>query len=432
MPSDQSTLHDLAGNSDRGPVHDQPAPHPGNAKRGRAVATAAAAIAVATSGAVVTTPLFPVYTSRWDLSALTITSVYAAYIVGTLTALIFFGRLADRIGRRPVLLAALACAAAGTVVLLLAPGAVWLFPGRVLQGITVGLVSSAGAAALADITDHPSRAAMFTTASNVGGMAIGTLVAGLIAQYLPWPLTLPYLVYLAILAVVIVAVLRLREPSSPGASRAGPAASGPGESVPVGAFLTAAATTLVGFSSLALLLSLGPKLTLQWTSSTNIALGGLVACLACLAAGTIQLSARSVRPRRAITAGLLLILAGMAALLTAGFAQKLVLLFAAGLLVGVGYGFLFLGGLSSVQQIIPADRRATWLSAYFITAYIGMSVPAIGLGFLTDRVGLLITMEIFASYALVLSILIIVATCLLPGMDGKCHTNTGAETGELV
>src|SRR3954451_7118514 len=67
-------------------------------------------------------PLYIVYQAKWHFSAITLTSVFAVYVVALLVALVVAGSLSDRVGRRPVLLGALAVQLAGMVLFGVAQG----------------------------------------------------------------------------------------------------------------------------------------------------------------------------------------------------------------------------------------------------------------------------------------------------------------------
>jgi MFS family permease len=71
------------------------------------------------------------YRQAFGFSDILLTLIYAAYVVGTVAAMCFFGRLSDQIGRRPVVLASLTVAALGAVIFLLANGTAWLFAARI-------------------------------------------------------------------------------------------------------------------------------------------------------------------------------------------------------------------------------------------------------------------------------------------------------------
>ena len=83
-------------------------------------------------------PLYGIYRELWGFSPLVLTLVYATYAFGVLAALLLAGRVSDEVGRRPVLLAALATLMGATVLFMLADSVVWLFVARGVQGLATG------------------------------------------------------------------------------------------------------------------------------------------------------------------------------------------------------------------------------------------------------------------------------------------------------
>ena len=61
-----------------------------------------AAWLVLMAGANLATPLYAVYAQTFGFSSLVLTTIFATYAVVLVPALILFGRLSDRFGRRPV------------------------------------------------------------------------------------------------------------------------------------------------------------------------------------------------------------------------------------------------------------------------------------------------------------------------------------------
>src|SRR5215472_11443762 len=77
------------------------------------------------------TPLYAIYQADWGFTPITTTIVFGVYAVAVLAALLILGRLSDYVGRRPVLLAALAVQAASLVVFAAADGVPELLAARV-------------------------------------------------------------------------------------------------------------------------------------------------------------------------------------------------------------------------------------------------------------------------------------------------------------
>src|SRR5947209_5423002 len=75
---------------------------------GAALAAVAVLIGAAFGLSTLVTPLYLIYQQQLGFSQITLTLIYAAYAIGNLAALLFFGRLSDRVGRRLTALAATA------------------------------------------------------------------------------------------------------------------------------------------------------------------------------------------------------------------------------------------------------------------------------------------------------------------------------------
>jgi MFS family permease len=113
-----------------------------------------------------------------------LTLIYAAYVIGNLLALFFFGRLSDQIGRKNTTWPALAVATPSALTFVLAPGTLWLYVGRILSGFATGLTSGAATAWITEL--HPRKdkqeGALIAVGGNLLGLAVGPLMGGLLAR----------------------------------------------------------------------------------------------------------------------------------------------------------------------------------------------------------------------------------------------------------
>ena len=66
------------------------------------------------------TRLYLIYQQQFDFSETTLTLIYAAYVIGNIAALLFFGRMSDHIGRRFTTLSAIAILIIAALVFLFA------------------------------------------------------------------------------------------------------------------------------------------------------------------------------------------------------------------------------------------------------------------------------------------------------------------------
>src|SRR3954467_9151433 len=178
-----------------------------------AIGTVAGMIGVLFAGSTVLTPLYVIYKQQFGFSQISLTLVYAAYVVGNLAALLLFGRLSDEIGRRRTAVSAMAIAIASAVVFLFARNIASLYAGRILSGLAIGIGAGTGTAWLAELIarDDKSSATVIATSANFVGLGIGALLSGMLAEYAPLPLRLSFVVYLAMLAVVAAMVWFTRE-----------------------------------------------------------------------------------------------------------------------------------------------------------------------------------------------------------------------------
>src|ERR1700722_13978907 len=160
----------------------------------------------------VPTPLYVLYQQRDGISNFMVTVVYAVYAVGVIASLFLGGHLSDWIGRRRVFVPALLVDVLSAVVFIVDPSLAGLIVARIISGISVGLTTATATSYLAELhaSARPSasqrRAESVATASNLGGIGFGPLAAGLLAQFAPSPLRLPYLVFGIALVALATAV----------------------------------------------------------------------------------------------------------------------------------------------------------------------------------------------------------------------------------
>ncbi|MGV9833747.1 MFS transporter [Nocardia niigatensis] len=366
------------------------------------------------TGTNLATPLYHGYAHRFGFSPLTLTLVFAVYMGVLIPSLLIAGPASDALGRRPILLPALALAALGTLGFALATDVVWLFAARVLQGLAVGAASGALTAALTELEPHGDRrrAALVSAVASAGGMGAGPLLGAVVAQYLPAPYVTPFLVELALLvpAAVAVAVLpesgavtrwRPRRPSIPAGMGAVFAAAG------TGAFL--------GFAVVGVFLTLIPAYAATLSGSANLVVGGAAAALLPAAWALAQLLGYGKSERALDFTGFPLLAVGLGLLAVAGAVSSLPLLVAATMLAGAGHGLVFLSGLTAINAAAPLKRHADVLSTYFVMAYCGSGGPVIGVGLLAGAAGLLRAVQIFAVVVAVLCVLRLMARLVVEG-----------------
>ncbi|WP_272255298.1 MFS transporter [Streptomyces xanthophaeus] len=350
-----------------------------------------AVFAVCMAGTTLPTPLYGLYQEKFGFSELMVTVVYAVYAFGVIGVLLLAGNASDSVGRRPVLLAGLAFAAASAVCFLCATGLGWLYAGRLLSGLSAGLFTGAATAYVMELAPRggASRATFVATAANMGGLGCGPLLAGLLAQYAARPLYLPFAVHLVLVAASVVVLTRLPEtvrerrplrtvrPQRPALPASVRAVFGP-----------AATASFVGFALFGVFTSVSPSFLAQSLDVHNRAVSGLVVALAFFSSTAGQLLVGRVGVGRSLPLGCAVLLAGLALLAGALWWDQLALVVLSAVVGGAGQGLAFRGALSAVAGASPPDRRAAVISTLFVVAYTGISLPVIGVGLLAGPVGL--------------------------------------------
>ena len=162
-------------------------------------------LAVAT-GTNVPTPLLLVYRERLAMTDASLTAIFGVYALGLMLALAVAGRAADRFGRRRVVLPAAVCAAARLAAVRprrrqRAPPLPRPVPpgGGLGDGVQRRQRLAGGDGRPPREPRRPRTAAVAMT----GGFAVGPVFAGLIGEWGPWPLVLPYLMHVAVLLLAL-------------------------------------------------------------------------------------------------------------------------------------------------------------------------------------------------------------------------------------
>jgi MFS family permease len=342
-------------------------------------------------GTTLPTPLYGLYQQRLGFSAGVLTVIFATYAAGVLIALLLFGGLSDRIGRRPVLAGALVLAVVSTTVFLSAGDLALLFVGRLLSGLAAGLITSAATATLTELEPRGDtrRASRVSTAAGVFGLGLGPVLAGVLAEYGPLPVRLPFAVYLGLLVPAFAAVWGMPEtvtaPSS--APRWQPQRLGVPPRVR-SAFVVAAAASFAGFAILGLFTSLAPTFVRRELGIGNLAVAGAVVFAVFGASSLAQLLLHGLRDRQAIGIGLLALPLGLLLIVLALQQRSLALFLAGAVVAGLGQGLVFMGGLATINRLAPADQRGETISSYFVVSYVAIAVPVIGVGFAAESLGL--------------------------------------------
>jgi MFS family permease len=360
-------------------------------------------------GATLPTPMYELYGRQMQFSVLTTTIIFATYAGAVLAALLLFGRWSDVIGRKPVLLAGALLAISSSAVFLVADSVPLLLLGRVLSGLSVGIVTGTATAAIMESAPPQwrNRAAAVATVANLGALGLGPVLAGVLIQYAPAPLHTSFIVHVALVGLAVIAVVTTPETTARQGKLGIQRLSVPPQTRTV--FAVAATAAFAAFAVNAMFASVAPTFVSTLMGVHNHAVAGAVAGLMVLTAAAVQPVAVRVAPSRAIAVGSAVLVVAMVMLVAALVFSSLWGLVVAAVVAGTGQGLSFGRGLAAVSERTPADRRAEVSSTYFLVAYIALSLPVIGMGAAAQHWGLQTAGEVFAIIVGILALVCFIA-----------------------
>jgi MFS family permease len=310
-------------------------------------------------------PLYVLYQARDHFSSLLVTVIFAAYAAGAIASLFLAGHLSDWLGRRRIAVAALAVTMLSGVIFLAWPSVPGLIVGRVICGISIGMLTATATAYLSELHaaarpgQAPARAEIAATAANLGGLGLGALLSGLLAQYAGAPLRLPYLVTEALMLAAVIGLAL--PPETVRRPRPRPRYRPQRMSVPPAhrsLFYAAGLAAAAEFALFGLFTSLAPGFIGGVLHRHSHALAGVTAFVVFGAAALAQIVVSRTDLRRQLGLGLGALVLGLVLVIVAVWLPSLILLLAGGAVAGGGAGAAFKGSVSTVLSIAagPGSR----------------------------------------------------------------------------
>jgi predicted MFS family arabinose efflux permease len=380
------TMHDKAFPA-AGIARTEPAPDQAGGGRGSrrlsgrpAVVVLASVIVALLASSAAPTPLYAIYEARWHFTPITTTVVFGVYAIAVLVSLLTLGKLSDHVGRRPVLLTAIAVHATSLVIFATATGVPALLSARVVQGLSTGAALGAIGAAMLDMDRE-----LGTFANSVApgmGTASGVILSALAVRFLPDPTHLIYLALIGVLALQAAAIAAMRETASraPGAL----ASLRPEITLPRALrapVLTAVPVLFAVWALAGLYAALGPALVYSLTGASDVVLGGLSLFVLAASAVVMIIVLRRASARTVMLFGILALIAGVAVTVVAVSLRSAPAFFAGSAIAGAGFGSGFQGSIRMTVPLAAAHERAGLVSLLYVVSYLGLGVPAVLAGF---------------------------------------------------
>ncbi|HLU55516.1 MAG TPA: MFS transporter [Pseudonocardia sp.] len=330
-------------------------------------------------------PLYVLYQAEQGFGPFTVTVVFATYAVGVLASLFLAGHVSDWVGRRRMLVPAVLVNVLAATIFLEWTSLPALLVARFVSGISIGMLTATATAHLAELhmAARPgaarTRADVVATAANLGGIGLGPLVAGLLAQYAGAPLHLPYLVFEVLMLVAALALTLVPETVEPWRVAYRPQRV----SVPHAdraRYFAAAAAALVQFAVFGLFTSLAPAFLAGVLHQDSHALAGVASFAVFAAAAIAQIVVSRAPLRHQLRFGLGALVAGIVLVAVAVQLPSLALFLVGGVVAGAGAGAGFKTAMGIVLSVCTPEARSEALAGLFLAGYVGLTVPVLGLG----------------------------------------------------
>ncbi len=367
------------------------APAPQRLRHGSGFWVVAFAFLIVMAFATLPSPLYGIYRTRDDLSAFMITVIYAIFAGGTILTLLRDSSIAPRIGRRGMMLGAVGMMMVAAGVLAAWKDLPGLLIGRLLTGVSVGLAAGTAITYLVELRLRADpkasivRARTLGTSVNVGALGVGPLIAGCLAQWGSYPLTVPFLLFVGLGAVALIGLSVVPETGTPtlGVTTQRPTGRRRSARLPV----PAAAATLSAFSAMGLFAGLSGLFLATTFDHPSHALSGATLFLVFSCGVVSQLATTRLQASRVLTLGTVSMLVGLVLLVVSVrlSTPSLALFLLGGALIGAGAGAVFKGTTGIVLEASAPQDRVAMTSALLIALFVGLSVPVIGAGIALDQ-----------------------------------------------
>jgi MFS family permease len=354
-----------------------------HSRPGRAWLRAAATLFAIAYGANQFSSLMVMYREQAHYSAVAVAAFFGVYAAGLVPGLLLGGPASDRWGRRRLLLPALVVSAPASGVLALggvaAVSEAALYTGRFAFGVVTGIAMAVGTSWVKELSQAPwdpeadagsgaRRAALALSA----GFGAGPLVAGVLAQWAPLPMELPYLVHIALTLVVVAMVARLPETRPTGAFRTGLRVR-----VPLRFRRVVAPMAPWAFGAPALSFAVQPAALGSRLAGFGLVYATLLTTVTLGVGMCVQSWARRLSPGAGSRLGLAALVAGLLVAAAAAALGSPLLGVPASAVLGAAYGLLLVAGLLEVQRMAEPAQLAGLTAVYYALTYVGFVLPVL-------------------------------------------------------
>lgn len=380
------------------------------------------------AGSNLATPLFPTYERQYQFGSATVSLLFGVYVAALIPSMLTLGRMTDRIGRRPALVAGTAATVISSIAFVLARDVGWLFAGEIIYGVAAGLVMSASTVTIREL--HPRQSAgsgaLVAMVASVTGITVGPLVSGVLATVTPWPTVSPFVFDIVAAGALAVALLRI--PETRPAART-PATRVPALQVPPvirRPWAAAALGSVTAWMTYGWILGLSPSFLHEQVGVdiSQPVVAGLFAAGVLATNGVTQILMRRHHHRVAsLRTGMALIVVGLAGFAVSARVGGLAVAVVGGIVAGIGSGLVQPNTMATVQRIAPDHARGGVTSAYLAVGYLGLSVPVVAAGLAAAGLG--VDLATIAGWYLAATAIVAVVAAVAQRPAGRQWTQPG-------
>lgn len=364
--------------------------------------------------ATVPAPLYVLYQARDGFPTFTTTIVFAAYGVGVVGSLWLAGHLSDVHGRKPLILVSIALELVAAVLFLVWNDVSGLIVARFVTGLGIGTLTATATAHLGELrvraTGDPRSAKTASIAAgvvNLGGLSLGALIGGALAEFVGAPLLVPYAVFVVLLVVAFVAVLAAPEtvdrPEERVPYRPQRVQAPAGKSA---AFWAAGVAAFAALAVQGLFTSVAPTFLGTTFHVTDRLAAGATTFGVFAASALSQLVFARLSQRAQIRLGMVLLVGGLLVLAGAAVVLQVAGFIGGGVVAGAGVGLIFRAAIGSAGALAAPEQRGGVLATVFLIAYAGLTVPVVAVG---AALLVLPTLPVLIGYVVLVSALTVVA-----------------------
>ena len=332
----------------------------------------------------VTAPIYELYAIKYNFGPFIITDIFGIYVLMLIPSLLFWGRYSDKHGRKLPVGIGVIMEIIGLLSFLFARNMYMLFLGRAFMGLASGAIAGPASALLFHY--HRKAGAVLTSIGTSAGTATGPLIGGLMAQYLPHPLRLVYLVSIVFVLIPAIAMYPLKDTS--------PRNSGLKLHFPlidkdvIRKFILSSFVAFIAWSITAFFMSLAPVYIITLSGINNIAIGGIIVFIMLGIASVFQIISLKFKIKSSMFTGMAFIALAILFILISIMKNSLYIFITGTVFAGMGQGFAFTGATREIKEISPPEKTGDMLANYYIIIYTGVGLPVIILGFMDRITGL--------------------------------------------